>query len=803
MASIALRKVGRDLCLARGRSLTMIVATSVSIIALGGVLVAYGILAREMPRSFLETNPASATLVMAHGIDDALLAAVRARPGIADAQARTMVQARVEVAADRWLPLKLFVVEDFGDMRIETLTRLQGAWPPPTGTLLVERTALPLLNTADGASLNVQSPQGEPRPMRVSGVVSDAALAPAWQEQMGYAYITPATLAWLGETPDLEQLKITVSDDPFSRPAITATARDLGAWLGDQGRTVEEIRIPPPGEHPHQRLNNALVAVLLFFSFLLLGLSAVVVATLISGMLSRHVRQIGAMKAVGAMATQIGAMYALLVLVLGAAAVVLSVPLSVVAGVWLAATMADLSNITLADTAAPGWVYLVEVLVGLFMPLLAAADPIVRASTMTVREAVSEISLYAAPSRAASSAGRWVASVAGPTLVLALRNAFRRQGRLALSLGLLAVGGGTFMAGLNVAAASDSRLAAAEAVRTFDMDLQLSRPQPTERLLTIVRSVPGIEYAEPLGFAMVTPVEEGEVPLGTTHKDGGHGNMAMWALAPDTSFPNQLLAGRDLRPDDMNAIVVGQGTLEALRTTIDGSVLLAHDGNTTRWQVVGVVRGFGVAETAGIFTTQAGFANAMNQVGLTQGLRVVAQGRDAGGRDQAMRAVEGALRASGMPIAEDTQTDRLNTLLRNHVAIVQLALQMLGLVMGAVGAFTLASALSTSVAERTREFGVMQTLGATPLRVVAIVVSEGTFVGALSWIGALAVGSVLSYVLGMLVGQFLFNAPLPVVIAPLGLGASLAIALLASALAGVYPATAAARLTIRETLAYT
>jgi ABC-type lipoprotein release transport system permease subunit len=88
-------------------------------------------------------------------------------------------------------------------------------------------------------------------------------------------------------------------------------------------------------------------------------------------------------------------------------------------------------------------------------------------------------------------------------------------------------------------------------------------------------------------------------------------------------------------------------------------------------------------------------------------------------------------------------------------------------------------------------------------RVVAIVVGEGTFVGALSWVGALAVGSLFSYVLGMLVGQFLFNAPLPVVIAPLGLGASLVIALLASALAGVYPATAAARLTIRETLAYT
>ena len=52
MGSLLAIKVGRDLWLARGRALTMIVAIGVSIVALGTVLGAYSVLSREMAPSF-------------------------------------------------------------------------------------------------------------------------------------------------------------------------------------------------------------------------------------------------------------------------------------------------------------------------------------------------------------------------------------------------------------------------------------------------------------------------------------------------------------------------------------------------------------------------------------------------------------------------------------------------------------------------------------------------------------------------------------------------------------------------------
>ena len=123
-----------------------------------------------------------------------LLAAVRARHGIADAEARETLIARVQVGPDQWRPLLLFVVPDFETMRVSTFQRESGAWPPPDGTMLIERTALPMLDAESGDSVVVKTPDGTPQAVAISGVVYDPSLAPAWQEREGYGYITPATL---------------------------------------------------------------------------------------------------------------------------------------------------------------------------------------------------------------------------------------------------------------------------------------------------------------------------------------------------------------------------------------------------------------------------------------------------------------------------------------------------------------------------------------------------------------------------------------------------------------------------------
>ena len=121
-------------------------------------------LRREIGVNYRATNPASATIEV-NAVTPEVLAAARKFPGIGIAEARGVVEARAKVGDD-WMRMLLFVVDDFDAMRLNTFTRDSGAWPPPPGTLLVERQAVPFLGQGEGGSLTIRTPHGAPRRSR-------------------------------------------------------------------------------------------------------------------------------------------------------------------------------------------------------------------------------------------------------------------------------------------------------------------------------------------------------------------------------------------------------------------------------------------------------------------------------------------------------------------------------------------------------------------------------------------------------------------------------------------------------------
>ena len=802
MRSPRWQKLWRDLWLARGRTAMMVIAIAVSIFGVGTVLSAYTILTREITRNYLATSPASATLEL-DKVDEALVQAVRQRAGIADVEARASVLARAQVGPDQWRPLLLFVVKDFDAMRIGTFRADGGAWPPANGTMLVERTALPMLNARLGDTVVVKSPDGPQHAVPISGIVHDPGLAPAWQERMGYGYITPATLAWLSENGVLDELKIVVSEQPSDATAIEHTARDLAAWLQQQGRVVEEIQIPPPGKHPHQNQMVAILLLLLIFSLMSLALSAILVATMIAGLLTQQIRQIGVMKAVGAGTRQIAGLYVVMIVIVSAAAIALGSPASVAAGRGFATAVADLLNITLYSQAIPWWVFGVQTVAGLLVPLLVALGPITRGSRITVREAISDFGVSQE-----TFGSRRLDALLGAlrgldrSLLLALPNTFRRRGRLLLTLGLLAAGGAMFMTGLNVSAAWQRNLADSFANRRYDLEIRLSRPEPVDTLSARISSVPGVQYVEAWGYAPTALARPGVIDVVRTYPDGGHGSLSIRAAPAATTlvrFP--VLAGRWLQPGDTDAVVLNHMVRAQLPDVAVGdTVNLSIDGRPTTWHVVGIVQEVG--SPAAAYVTDKALERAIGRPGQARALRVVTAERDPAARGEVIRAIERALAAADVSLAVVISDSELRTAVGDHIAILIFALIFMAVLMAIVGVLGLTSTLSTNVAERTREFGVMQTIGATPNTVLRIVVSEGVFIGVLSWIAAVPLALPLSALVGTVTGNLAFRVPLPLVISPLAALLWLAIIIVGSTAASAFPAWRASRLTIRETLAY-
>lgn len=809
MVSPRWRKLLGDLRVARGRLGIMAASLAVGIFGVATVLSAYTILTREITRNYLATNPASASLELDR-VDDSLVGAVRRLPGIAAAEAGSTVLGRIQVGPGEWKPLLLFVVPDFRAWRIGIARPESGAWPPPDGSLLVERTALELVKARMGSKVKVQVQEGPEQEVALSGSVHDAGLAPAWQEQRVYGYVTPATLSrleaggpGLGDKGQLDTLKVVVRDQAQGEAAVDRTVEQLAVWLRQQGRVVHEIRIPPPGRHPHQSQMNAIMVMLLALSLMAAALSAVLSATLVGGLLAQQVRQIGVMKAVGARSWQIAGLYVSMIAAVGLAAVFLGLPLGLAAGRGFARVVAGLLNLTLASESVPAWVFLAQVAVGVVAPVLVALIPIHQATRTTVREALANYGV----SQGAFGARRletFLGRIRGlnRTMTLALRNLFRRTGRLALTLGLLSVAGAMFVASVNVKTAWEQYLVAGARQRHYDLEVQLSRPEPEGRLLSLLARIPEVRQVEAWNTAPAAAWRTDGLTVVRTYPDGGHGSLTLRSAPPASRMLTPTLeGGRWLRPGDDGTVVLNQMAQAFFPAAkVGGRITLGLDGRPVTLRVVGLARE--ILSPAAAYVTPETFAATTGQEGRVNALRLALTGQGPAVRSGTTRVVEQALDRAGVKTKLVISATALDRALSGHVYIFIFALLLMAVVMAVVGGLGLMSSIGTSVAERTREFGVMRTIGGRAGTVLATVIGEGVLTGLLSWVIGVVLSVPLAGLLGRLLGNLAFRAPLPLVLSPVAVAVWLAIIVSGSVAASAYPAWRAANLTVRETLAY-
>jgi putative ABC transport system permease protein len=804
------KKLGGDIMQARGRLVMMVIAIALGVFAVASITTAYTILKREIARNYLAANPAAALLDADH-LDDTVLAGVRAQPGITGAEAGGQITGRVEIRPHEWLPLLLFVVPDFATARISTVRLEAGRWPTEPGGIVLERTAMPLANTAIDHEIIVQTPIGAQRPLAVMGVVHDPSLAPAWQEQTVYGYVTPATLSLLGEDPSLHVLKVTVRDPAGDRPGLERAVVSVADWLRRSGHAVGEIRIPPY-QHPHEGMMTSVVRMLLVFSVLTLLLGAVLTATLTSSLLAPQVRQIGVMKAVGARSAQIMQLYSALMAVIGIAAVTIGLPLGIAAGRTLADNTARMLNLELASRSVPVWLYAAQVLLGVGLPLAAALLPIGAATRRPVRETLSDFGAR----MPAAGFGRLIHRISrlggGIAFSLALRNSVRHMSRLVLTLGLLATAGAMFMTSLNLKAAWQRNLTEAGAERHFDAEFQFTSAHPEAAVLSTVSAVAGVRQVEPWSAEAVSTARPDRLRIIRNYPDGAHGSLRLQGVPRRSAFLSPLvISGRWL--DAVDAHAVGADAVDADGAVINEQALpmlpdlhigdqihLIVRGRLADLRLVGIVREHLTQAT--VYTSHERLAQITAEPGRTGGVRVALERSDERAATAVIAKIEHALDGSGFKVAQSISRAQLGKALGGHLFILIFTLVVMSILMAIVGVMGLGSAMSISVLERTREFAVMRVIGARAGTIRRGVVGEAVVIGVLSALIALALSAPLTLFVVWIVGIASFGPALRTVTSAAGMPIWLAIVVAGAATASAYPAWQASKLTIREALAY-
>jgi putative ABC transport system permease protein len=809
-------KLGRDLRASWSRFVLMVIAITISLTAFGGVLFAWAASGRETSSAYMSTEPASATILLDQAIDAAQMAAIaadaRSRPGVIEAAGRTQFTGEVEVNdRSRAIPLQVFVAAPDDPMRMAKFEMQQRSWPPSPGEVFIGRDALTLMGVAVGDTVTVETPTGEPVRLRVADTVYDPSLSPAPQEQTGHGYMSAASLPGPGGQALLDQLKIQVADPGQATPsrnrdAIVAVAGDVGEWLQrEHGLAVREIQVPQPYAHPHQWQADTLLLSLLAGGAAALLLSTILVANMLNNLFTQQIPQIGIMKAIGAGSSRIGRLYLAMTLLVAGAATLLALGPAILLGRVAVENFLGFLGIEPASLAAPWWTYLVVLALGLGLPPLMALIPLIKTSRTTARAAIDHHGLGSKPSAATgvlARLGRIRRLDRG--LLMALRNTIRRPARFLLSVGLLAIAGTVFVAGMSLSSGTQAIAEEQKERRTWDVDVQLVSSAAMEEVTTMVQRVPDVSQVEALNVAQTGVAGPGQIPVTRTYPDQGHGRVAVTALPAGTSMftPPKLLEGRWLNPGETGAVVLNQVTRKNTVPNVHAgdTVQLIVGGKPTTWRVVGLAEEKG--HGSGVYSTAEGFAAAMGQPQLVNQLRIATNSHDEQTRKAVADTVSKTLTGAGIEVKSAASVSRSEAISAGHLGPVILILLGIALPLGVVGVIGLASTMSANILDRTREFGVMHAIGARPKAVRRIVVAEGVFLALTSLLVAVIPTLALTAVLGAGLGNLFFSAPLPYRISIPAIVIWTAIVILGAVLATEAAATRASRITVREALAY-
>ncbi len=823
MTRLLFIKLLRDMQTAWERMVMMVIAISVSLIVFSGMLYARTLVLSNTASGYLSTNPASARITLEPGVmpdkTAAFIAAAKAEPGVIDATMRQVTNVGLQKESGGLKSLQLFVAAAADPMQIATFKIEQGTgWPPPAEGILLERSTLEFLELNVGDQVAIIGFDGRPAKLTVTGSVHDQSLALAGQTA-GVGYIQVDTLPLLGKPPALDQLVITVADHPSQaqdRPGLEVPGRDRDTIVrtalrlvdrlkATPGITIEQVAVPTPYEHPHQAISATVLSALSAFGLLSLILSSILIATMLNGLLTQHIPQIGVMKAIGARSGRILQLYLIMVLLVS----ILATVLAFVPGLFLGRTLAQIVlssalNIDVVSLSIPWWISGTVILVGVFVPPLIALLPLLQASRRTVRQALDEHGVAEQQGRITTALFSWLGHLrrVDRTLMVAFRNLFRRQTRLFLSVGLLATGGAIFVSGLNVMAGFQALPHTIYDEQRWDVEIRLGEPAPSTELTAIVEKVSGVNRVETWNISATSIENTGEINVTRTYPDQGHGSLGLSAIPPSTAMliPPPIIEGRWLKPDDTDAVVLPASVRQTMpEAQVGDTVQLSVADRPTTWRVIGIAGGMGGSCPC---VTQQGFERASGQQDQANVVRIITDQHDTDARVAIGRAAAQALADAGISSQEPRAIDAVVASTEGHSGILVGVILLIASTIGLVGLIGLGSTMSTNVLERTRELGVMKALGASGATIQRLVVFEGVFIATVSCVVAAVPAIVLTWAMGAGLGSLFLSTPIPFVVSVQGIAIWIFVAVFGAVLATLTPASQASRLTVRDALAY-
>ncbi len=789
------RKLFSDLWGDKTRTGLVVASIAVGVFAIGMILTAYAILSKDINIGYASVNPANIE-VWTDPFQDNLVRVIEAVPGVKNVEGRYIIGVRARNAAAPWQSLVLIALSDFKKITINKLALIDGTQYPGKDEVIVSQDILNNSGFQVGEKIEVELPDGSLHNLTVVGLVSDQTST----NNLGSganAYITLNTMRSFGLAEYNNRLLITVQGNGGDKTLIAKVAAIVKNKVERNNRDVHlEERLST--QHPMIKPLLAILGLLVALGGLITILSGSLIINMLTALMTQQLRQIGVMKLIGGRSSQILGMYLSLIVSYSLISSLLAVPLGTIAGNALAGFIANLLGAVVQGFRVVPTAVVAQVLLAFLVPLGAGYFPVIRGARINVRQAISD---YRPGKQSASQSfinrsGGWVRWISRPIL-LSFRNTFRKVGRLLLTIFTLTIAGAIFIAVFNVRASMSNVME--QVMQNFlgDVTLNFSKPYQVDQIQRVlIVKIPGVKGVE--GWGGTTGEIRGQ-------NDSLVTNLSIAAPPQDTQLLHpEFVAGRWLLPNENKAMVVADSIYKFYPGLIPGDKLMVKiPGNREEeWVVVGVYR---FTSIVGDPIAYANFNFIANKIGLPNqalSFRIITEAHDAASQQVLAQRIDRFLSDRHYAVESVKTGTSFRESFGMAINSLIIFLLIMAILTAFVGSIGLTGTMSINVLERTREIGVMRTIGAVDSVIMQSVIIEALIIGLITWILAIGLSFPISSVLLTIIGQAMMGSAINMIFTPLGLLLWLVIVVVLSIFASILPAWNAARLTINEVLAY-
>lgn len=722
-----LKKLRKDIGRTKGQAALSLLAIIITICGVSTVYYGYWMTERDFSVNFDQCQPAHMHLA----VDTSKISVIDTLVHLSEIKAierRESFMGRVRDRDGDWMPILIFAVADFTQLKVNTFILEGGDWPS-RGDFAIERKSSGFLG--DGKEIEIQLPGKDLQRFTIASYTHDPRLPSARMDRIVYGYVTLDTYHSL--RPDRSQANylLRLKDKQPSQSDLERLAQEIQT----KGMAAE---IPPLGEHPHQNVIDAVAVLQLGLGVILSILGITLLSLILLLWMLPQVREVALMKAIGASTRDVRKAYLILLLMAGLIGIVLGLPLGYLGGRFFSRFIAFTQNFDPVDRPLSSMLHLPIALSCLCIPLLIGWRPISRAISTSSIQGMR--SIFTGLPKKGLFALQWL--FRSIIFRYSLNSLLKNGARLVFSVILLVLGLALFFVGSNLQYSLHQDTQQYFAASTYQLNIGVDQADP--ELLSAVDKLSNV--------AKVWAIAQEQLYLEASPEIQGKA-IRLQLIPRDHSFdPNYWIEEEGDR-SCIDCVWINQGLAHELGDPKLGQVLKAKDknGKMRSMELRGVLKELAVGPTMYTYAGEGGIPS-------TRALWVQVRNREPDTIAQTQAAIEALL---GKRLLWSTNSGQSLEMLRAHLQPTFLIIKAIGGLTIGMGLLGLALLININIQERQKEIGMLKALGSGSGKISRLLLQEIALLNGLGILLAIPLAYFISVEMGKLLGGTLLHIAIP------------------------------------------